>query len=342
MPSVRDLARAAARGPLLVTGATAPYAAYLATALAAARPLVVVVPSDAAARTFVDDLALFGGAATVLPEPDGAAYAELAADRAADAARLAVLFALTRGDAAAPRTIVLSGPALIKKTLPPAELAARTIELAKGQAVDRDATATRLLECGFARAPVVDDTGTFAVRGAVIDVGAPGLPYPARVELFGDEIESIRLFDPATQRTLREVERLALFPIRTAVPSSTHDWKAAIRALADDCQHPSSATRRLIEQLATGDAIGVDVYAPAFHAALAPVAAYLPADATWLWWTPTPRWRRSTASWPPPTPATPSAAPTSSSRSRRPRTTSTAPRWWRSSPASRGGSCCRR
>ena len=86
MPSVRDLARAAERGPLLVTGATAPYAAYLATALAAARPLVVVVPSDAAARTFVDDLALFGGAATVLPEPDGAAYAELAADRAADAA----------------------------------------------------------------------------------------------------------------------------------------------------------------------------------------------------------------------------------------------------------------
>jgi transcription-repair coupling factor (superfamily II helicase) len=286
LPSVRDLARAAARGPLLVTGATAPYAAYLATALAAARPLVVVVPSDAAARTFVDDLALFGGAATVLPEPDGAAYAELAADRAADAARLAVLFALTRGDAAAPRTIVLSGPALIKKTLPPAELAARTVELAKGQAVDRDATATRLLECGFARAPVVDDTGTFAVRGAVIDVGAPGLPYPARIELFGDEIESIRLFDPATQRTLREVERLALFPIRTAVPSSTHDWKAAIRALADDCQHPSSATRRLIEQLATGDAIGVDVYAPAFHAALAPVAAYLPADATWLWWDP--------------------------------------------------------
>jgi transcription-repair coupling factor (superfamily II helicase) len=70
------------------------------------------------------------------------------------------------------------------------------------------------------------------------------------------------------------------------VPSSTHDWKAAIRALADDCQHPSSATRRLIEQLATGDAIGVDVYAPAFHAALAPVAAYLPADATWLWWDP--------------------------------------------------------
>jgi len=286
LPSVRDLARAAERGPLLVTGATAPYAAYLATALAAARPLVVVVPSDAAARTFVDDLALFGGAATVLPEPDGAAYAELAADRAADAARLAVLYALIGGGPAAPRTVVVSGAALIKKTLPPAELAARAIELAKGATIDRDATATRLLECGFARAPVVDDTGTFAVRGSVIDVGAPGLPYPARIELFGDEIESIRLFDPSSQRTLREVARLALFPIRTAVPSSSHDWKAAIRALADDSQHPSSATRRLIEQLATGDAIGVDVYAPAFHAALAPVADYLPADATWLWWDP--------------------------------------------------------
>ena len=115
------------------------------------------MPSDAAARTFVDDLALFGGAATVLPEPDGAAYAELAADRAADAARLAVLYALGQGGPAAPRTVVVSGAALIKKTLPPAELAARAIALGKGQTIDRDATATRLLECGFARAPVVDD-----------------------------------------------------------------------------------------------------------------------------------------------------------------------------------------
>ncbi|MBK9030850.1 MAG: transcription-repair coupling factor [Myxococcales bacterium] len=286
MPSVRDLVRASDRGPVLLTGATAAYAAYLGAGLAAARPLVVVVPSDAAARACVDDLALFGCAATILPEPDGSAYAELAADRAAEATRLAVLYALVKGGAAAPRAIVTTGAALVRKTLPVAELAARAVEIRRGQALARDATAARLLEAGFARAPVVDDVGTFAVRGNVLDVGAPGLPYPARIELDGDDVDSIRLFDPGTQRTLREIDALDLHPIRTAVPSSAHDWRAAIRQLADDSQHPSSATRRLIEQLGTGELIGLDVYAPAFHAALAPVAAYLPPDAAWLWWDP--------------------------------------------------------
>ena len=286
VPTVRDIARAVDRGPVLVAGATAPYAAYLSSHLAAGRRVIVVVATEAVARTFVDDLAVFGAAATLLPEPDGSPYAEVAADRAAEAARLAALYALARGGDAAPRLVVTTGAALARKAMPPAELVARAVEVTTGATLDRDATAARLLECGFARAPVVDDVGTFAVRGNVIDVGAPGLPFPARLELFGDEVESIRLFDPSTQRTLRAIDALTVHPIRTAVPAAGHDWKAALRQLADDSQHPSKATRQLIEQLATGDAIGADVYAPAFHAALAPVAAFVPADAVWLWWDP--------------------------------------------------------
>ena len=286
LPTVRDLVRAADRGPVLATGTTAAYAAYLGAALAATRPVIAVVASDVAARALVEDLALWGATATVLPEPDGSAYAELAADRAAEAARLAVLYALARGSADAPRLIVTTGTALLRKTMPAAELVARGLAVVPGTSLPRDATATRLLEAGFARAPVVDDVGTFAVRGNVIDVGAPGLPYPVRLELDGDDVDSIRLFDPQSQRTLRTIERLDLHPIRTAVPTASHDWKSALRELADEQHHPSSATRRLIEQLSSGDAIGADVYAPAFHAALAPVASYLPADATWLWWDP--------------------------------------------------------
>ncbi|MEZ4400087.1 MAG: transcription-repair coupling factor [Kofleriaceae bacterium] len=285
MPSVRDLLRAADRGPVLATGATAPYAAYLGAAVAARRPLVLVVADDAVARAAVDDLALFGCAATILPAPDGNPYAEVAADRAADAQRLGVLYALATGDQV-PGALVVPAAALVRKTLPRDELVARAIELRRGATVDRDATAAALVDAGFARAPVVEDVGTFAVRGNVVDVGAPGQPYPVRIELFGDEVESIRLFDPSSQRTLREIDRVALHPIRTAVPAAGHDWKGALRELADQAHHPSSATRKLIEQLATGSAIGVDVYAPAFHAALVPVWRYLPDVAAWLWWDP--------------------------------------------------------
>lgn len=286
LPSARDLVRAAARGPVFVTGATAPYAAYLGAALAVDAPLVMVVADDEVARAAQADLAGFGCAATVLPAPDGAAYAELAADRAAEAARLAILYALATGAAGAPRAVVMTGEALVRKTVPVDELVGRAVAIRRGVTLARDATAARLLELGFARAQIVEDAGTFAVRGNVIDLGSPDTPVPVRIELDGDTVESIRLFDPATQRTLREIDGVDVHALRAAVPSTGHDWRAAIRELADASDHPSSATRKLIEQLATGDAIGADVYAPAFHAALAPVSAYLPADARWLWWDP--------------------------------------------------------
>jgi transcription-repair coupling factor (superfamily II helicase) len=286
LPSARDLVRAAQRGPVFVTGATAPYAAYLGAALAGDAPLVVVVADDDDARAWQGDLAAFGCAAAIVPAPDGAAYAELAADRAAEAARLATLYALATGGPSAPRVVVITGAALVRRTVPVDELRGRAVAIRKGVALPRDATAARLLDLGFARAQIVEDAGTFAVRGNVIDLGSPDTAMPVRIELDGDDVESIRLFDPATQRTLREIDGVDVHALRAAVPSTGHDWRAAIRDLADAHDHPSSATRKLIEQLATGDAIGADVYAPAFHAALDPVAAYLPADARWLWWDP--------------------------------------------------------
>ncbi len=269
-----------------MTGATAPYAAYVARELAATRPIVMVVPDEGAGRAAVDDLAFFGVAATFLPAPDGSPYAELQVDRVAEATRLGVLYRLARGGELAPRALVTTAAALVRKTLPAAELLARSLEIARGATVARDATAVRLLEAGFARTPIVEDAGTFAVRGNVIDIGAPLLPYPVRLELDGDDVESIRLFDPSTQRTLREVDRVHLHPVRAAVPSSAIDWKTRIRDVADAAHHPSSATRRLLEQIATGDVIGIDVYGPAFHAEMVAVWTYAAADAVWLWWDP--------------------------------------------------------
>ena len=286
LPSARDIARAAERGPVIVHGATAPYAAYVARELAARRPVVVVVPDESVGRAAVDDLAFFGVTATFLPAPDGSPYAELQVDRVAEATRLGVLYRLARGGDLTPRVLITTAGALVRKTLPAGELLARSLEIVKGGPAPRDATAMRLLEAGFARTPIVEDAGTFAVRGNVIDIGAPLLPYPVRLELDGDDVDSIRLFDPSTQRTLREVETMYLHPVRAAVPSSAVDWKTRIRDVADAINHPSSATRRLLEQIATGDVIGIDVYGPAFHAEMVPLWSYAPADAAWLWWDP--------------------------------------------------------
>jgi transcription-repair coupling factor (superfamily II helicase) len=213
------------------------------------------------------------------------AYAELAPDRAQLAARLAVLYRLAVGGDLAPRLIVTSAPALLRRVMPPAELRERSLSLTAGATIDRDATAARLVAAGFARTPLVEDAGTFAVRGNVIDVGTPLHPFPVRVELDGDRVDSLRLFDPASQRTLRTIDVVHLHPVRDTIVTGGVDWKARLRDLADALHHPSRATRALIEQIAAGDFVGIDVLTPAFHAAMVPVWDYAP-DARWLWWDP--------------------------------------------------------
>ncbi len=271
---------------MLLHGATAPYAAYVAARLAEAGPVIVVAADDAIAATVAEDVGFFGIDAAALPAPETSPYAELAPDRAVLAARLAVLYRLARGGDRTPRVVVTSAAGLIRRTMPPAELLERALTLVPGQAVDRDATAAVMVAAGYARVPVVEDAGTFAVRGSVIDIATPLLPYPVRVELDGDVVESLRLFDPGTQRTLRTIDRVELHPVRETIVTGGADWRTAIRDAADAVHHPSRATRQLLEQVTTGDFVGIDVLTPAFHAAMAPVWTYAPAGATWLWWDP--------------------------------------------------------
>src|SRR5204863_390117 len=84
------------------------------------------------------------------------------------------------------------------------------------------------------RTPVVDEPGTFAVRGGVIDVYAPLAPHPVRIELFGDEIDSLRWFDAESQRTLRTVEWIHLHPVRETVNTGAGDVRSRMRVEVDD------------------------------------------------------------------------------------------------------------
>ncbi len=272
---------------MLVHGASASWLALAAARLAAAdpsRPVIVVAADDVAAARLADDLGFFTTGTAVLPAPDGSPYAELAADRVIAATRLGVLYRLAAGDP--PPVIVTSAPAVLRRTLDRDELLARGLTLAPGQTIDRDAVVARLVAAGFARVPVVEDAGTFAVRGAVLDVATPLQPYPVRVELDGDVIESLRLFDPGTQRTLRTIDRVDLHPVRETIVTGEVDWRTAVRDAADAVHHPSRATRQLIEQVAAGDFVGIDVLMPAFHARTAAVWELAPPTTTWVWWDP--------------------------------------------------------
>src|SRR6185436_14807012 len=219
-----------------------------------------------------------------LPGLDVPPYAELSPDRASLIERVATLYRLTQ-PALRPRIVVTSADALARRTVPPAELAARGRTLRTGETIDRDAVAALLVAGGWTRTPIVDEPGTFAVRGGVIDAYAPLSPHPVRIELFGDEIESLRWFEAESQRTLRPVEWVHLHPVRETINTGTRDVRARLREYADEIAHPTKATRRLIEQLEGGEIfVGIEALTPAFHDELVAPAAYFAAHpaARWL------------------------------------------------------------
>jgi transcription-repair coupling factor (superfamily II helicase) len=100
--------------------------------------------------------------------------------------------------------------------------------------------------------------------------------HPVRLELFGDEVESIRLFDGATQRTLRELGGVVVHPVRETIRTPGGDPRARLLEAADAAALPSSKTRHLLEQIEAGeDFFGIEALAPLFHAAMVPLFDHL-------------------------------------------------------------------
>ncbi|HEY6038170.1 MAG TPA: hypothetical protein VIV58_28005, partial [Kofleriaceae bacterium] len=286
-----ELSRAIEAGAVIAYGATPGWAAWLAAERSASELVVVVAADDQAAREIEEDVRFWLGddrdsaeldPIASLPGIDVSPYAELSPDRSCIVERVATLYRLTQPELR-PRLVITSAEALARKTMPVAELAARGLVIAKGQTIDRDQIAKVLTDGGWSRTPVVDEPGTFAVRGGVVDVYSPLSPHPVRIELFGDDVETLRTFDAESQRTLREIERVVLHPVRETIVTGASDVRGRIREYADEIAFPSKATRRTIEQLETGSVfVGIEGLVPAFHDEMVAPAAYMPADARWL------------------------------------------------------------
>jgi transcription-repair coupling factor (superfamily II helicase) len=298
--STAQLVAAALAGPVHVHGLPPAASAYVATELIQQPEMdsvVLVCGDDGSAEQLRRDLEFFlgdpvtpgapaRGAAGILtiPARDGSPYAELSTDRGALARHMAALFRLAAGGPLAATAVVVSASALLRRIIPPAELLARSAVITSGGAQDRDTLVQLLERAGFTRVSLVADPGTYAVRGGVVDVFAPLHSQPARLEFFGDTVESIRTFDPESQRTLRQLDELRIHPVREAIATSGADPRQRILAAADAAAHPSSATRRLLEAIATGEEfIGLSTLVPAFHAGMAPLWQLLPAGRRSCW-----------------------------------------------------------
>ncbi len=109
---------------------------------------------------------------------------------------------------------VAPAAAFISKALPPSHFRGMIIDLQLNQQVDRQELLAQLVGRGYERTTITETGGQFSARGDIIDIYSPGIRNPIRVELFDDVVESIRYFDPHTQRSTEKLERVTIIPAR--------------------------------------------------------------------------------------------------------------------------------
>jgi transcription-repair coupling factor (superfamily II helicase) len=209
-----------------VSGATSPVRA-LAVAAGAKRlgegTVLLVVPTDADIESTVGDISFFlsileGSSATlverqVLPYPSTQVdpYRGFQPHLKVASARARVLHALATNTA---RVVVASAAALLTKVPDPATILLSSCEIKPGIDIDPHALASTLVLGGYEPADPVDAHGEFARRGGIFDVFPAGEELPIRIEFIGDMVESIRRFDPGTQRSVETLDRFGIVPVR--------------------------------------------------------------------------------------------------------------------------------
>ncbi len=236
-------------------------------------PLVCVAVDEEAADALASDLAFFlGGSGTSqepgvlrLPADEVLPYDELSPDADIVANRLTALFHLNRGTRFP--ALVLSLRGLFRKVLPPAVMDALSARIVVGQDFDRDELARKLAAMGYHSSPLVEDLGTFSVRGGLLDVFSPLHDKPVRLEFFGDTIESIRAFEPETQRTVSSLEEVILLPAREVLftEETRPRAEAAAREVADRINLPTTKLRERLEAIREGlPGFGLEGLLPGF------------------------------------------------------------------------------
>jgi len=207
------VAKAFAEGEacLRVAGLAPAARPLVVTELLAAHPraAILVVRSMADAHRFTQDLKFYGAPVLEFPEREprlwrGGHHREADAERAVIARRLG---------AGEPLVVVVT-PAGLDTPLPaPTDFAARTLRIGVGDRLERELLLESFEAAGYERTETVVEVGQWSVRGGIVDVFAPSHPSPVRIEFFGDDVESIRRFDPTSQRSTDTLDELLVLPL---------------------------------------------------------------------------------------------------------------------------------
>jgi len=179
---------------------------------------VFIAPADAAMRSVVDAAALFAPELEVIEFPawDSLPYDRASPALAISARRLAALHRLQAGKARA-QLIVTTANAVLQRVLTPFRIRESVREFKPGVEIGRESLSALLQRQGYSRTDTVIDKGEYAVRGSIVDIFPSGMDEALRLDFFGDELESLRSFDPNTQMSTGRMDSHLLLPASEAL-----------------------------------------------------------------------------------------------------------------------------
>ena len=181
--------------------------------------VVVIVPSTKDAERYLEDLRFFSGKLiphiVYFPPYHILPFKYLSYHNETAAKRIRSLYRLVVGEI--PQIVVTTIVALLQKIIPKQGICDYAELIMTGEEIDRDLLVEKLVSGGYVRSVMVEEPGDFCIRGGILDVFSPLYSNPLRIELFGDTVESLRLFSAATQRTIKNIREAVILPAREAI-----------------------------------------------------------------------------------------------------------------------------
>ncbi|MBT4503396.1 MAG: transcription-repair coupling factor [Gemmatimonadetes bacterium] len=228
------------------------------------RPVLIVATDEDGAEKWRDDLQAIVGEQIVryFPAWDTEIYDRRSPDIEITGLRLETIARLQRGE---PTIVVAPAGALLSPLLPPHALELGSLQLSVDEEHSLDQISSHLTDCGFERVSMIDGIGQFSVRGGILDVYPFDIEHPLRIEFFDDEIESIRLFDVGTQRSLSSVQTAILLPARELLLTPDF-YDEYLQRIVEFPEEHQAALIPLRDQLELGGSLeGIESFMPVLY-----------------------------------------------------------------------------
>jgi transcription-repair coupling factor (superfamily II helicase) len=242
--------------------------------------LVAVTRDTQRASALEDELRVFAGNLPVLHFPDWETlpYDVFSPHPDIVSQRIATLYQLPNVQRG---VLVVPIATLMQRIAPRSHITGAGLVMKKNQKLDLAAEQRRLEAAGYRNVPQVGEPGDFAVRGALIDIFPMGSAQPYRIELFDDEVESIRSFDPETQRSQQQVETIELLPAREfpLTENAAKDFRTRLRERFPIDVRRCPLYQDMKEGVTPG---GIEYYLPMFFEQTATLFDYLADNAVFL------------------------------------------------------------